>query len=90
MGYDSGPPGASASELLRLAEAGLGAAGAIRAATWGSARALGLDDVGSIEVGKRADLVVVDGDPLEDPSILLVPAGIRSVVQAGAIVAGPG
>ena len=43
MGYDSGPPGASANELVRMAEAGLGAAAAIRAATEGSATALGLD-----------------------------------------------
>ena len=51
MGYDSGPPGASAGELVRLAEAGIGAAAAIRAATQGSARALGLDDAGTVEIG---------------------------------------
>jgi len=87
MGYDSGPPGASATELVRLAESGLGAAGAIRAATWGSALALGLgEEIGTVEVGKRADFVVVDGDPMADPSILLDPARIWSVIQAGSPV----
>ncbi len=84
MGYDSGPPGASATELVRLAASGLGAARAIRAATWGSAQALGMgDEIGTVEIGKRADLVVVDGDPLADPSILLDPARIWSVLQGG-------
>jgi imidazolonepropionase-like amidohydrolase len=89
MGYDSGPPGASATELVRMAEAGLGAAAAITAATRGSARALGLDaDLGTLEVGKIADLLVVDGDPTDDPSILLDPSCIWLVVQAGRAVAG--
>ena len=28
------------------------------------------DEIGTVEVGKRADLIVVDGDPLEDISVL--------------------
>ncbi|HET8818069.1 MAG TPA: TRZ/ATZ family hydrolase [Xanthomonadaceae bacterium] len=56
--------------LLAKAVAGdptaLDAAGALRAATLGSARAMGLDtQVGSIEPGKQADLACVDLDPLE-------------------------
>jgi imidazolonepropionase-like amidohydrolase len=89
MGYDSGPPGASATELIRLAEGGLGTAAAIRAATWGSAQALGLGDrIGTVETGKVADLLVIDGDPLADPSVLLDRARIWLVVQAGRPVAG--
>jgi imidazolonepropionase-like amidohydrolase len=89
MGYDSGTPGASSTELVRMAEAGLGVAAAITAATSGSARALGLeDDLGTLEVGKTADLLVVDGDPTGDPSILLDPSRIWLVVQAGRAVAG--
>lgn len=89
MGYDSGPPGASATELVRMAEGGIGVAAAIHAATSGSAQALGLgDELGTIEVGRIADLLVVDGDPLVDPSILLEPARIWLVVQAGRSVAG--
>ena len=88
MGYDSGPPGASANELVRMADAGLGVAAAIRAATAGSACALGLTDVGTIEPSRVADLLVIDGDPLADPSVLLEPDRVRLVVQAGRVVAG--
>jgi imidazolonepropionase-like amidohydrolase len=84
MGYDSGPPGASATELVRLAESGLRVAEAVRAATWGSALALGLgDEIGTVEVGKRADLVLVDGDPLADPTQLLDPTRLWSVIRGG-------
>ena len=56
--------------LLAKAVAGdptaLDAASALRAATLGSAKAMGLDaQVGSIEVGKQADLACIDLDPLE-------------------------
>jgi imidazolonepropionase-like amidohydrolase len=91
MGYDSGPPGATATELLRMAEGGIGTAAAIRAATSGSAQALGLaTEIGSVEVGKAADLLVIDGDPLADPAILLDPARRWLVLQAGRPVAGEG
>lgn len=88
MGYDSGPPGASARELVRLSEGGLGAMGAIRGATAGSAAALGLDDRGTVEVGRRADLLVIDGDPSADPTVLLDIDRIRLVVQGGRTVGG--
>jgi imidazolonepropionase-like amidohydrolase len=42
-------------------------ADAVKIATINSARSLGLEEeFGSIEAGKTADLVIVDGDPLED------------------------
>jgi imidazolonepropionase-like amidohydrolase len=45
----------------------LNGAAAARIATINSARSLGLDqEFGSIESGKRADLVILEGDPLED------------------------
>jgi imidazolonepropionase-like amidohydrolase len=91
MGYDSGPPGTSATELVRMAEAGIGTAAAIRAATAGSAQALGLlDETGTIEVGKTADLLVVDGDPSADPSLLLELQRISLVIKVGRPVAGEG
>jgi len=56
---------------------------ALRAATANGAELLRLPDVGTVEAGKRADLLLVDGDPVEDPPTLL---GRRSVWQAGAPV----
>jgi imidazolonepropionase-like amidohydrolase len=88
MGHDSGPPGENAIELVRMAEGGLGSTAAIRAATKGSATALGLDDVGVIEQGARADLVVIDGHPVDDARILLDRSRIRTVLKDGVVVAG--
>ncbi|QOC21974.1 PD40 domain-containing protein [Wenzhouxiangella sp. AB-CW3] len=54
-------------EMRLLAQGGMGNHEVLRSATLRSARYLGMDaDLGSLEVGKLADLVVVDGDPLED------------------------
>lgn len=54
-------------ELLALARAGIPAADVFRIATLNGARALGVDDrLGSIAVGKLADLFIIRGDPLED------------------------
>jgi imidazolonepropionase-like amidohydrolase len=83
LGYDSGPPGASANELLRLAEAGLSAIDALRAATTGAAAALGRPDLGRIAVGAPADLVAVDGRPDEDLAVLTRPESIVLVRKAG-------
>lgn len=53
-------------ELELLVDAGLSTVEALRAATSGAARAFGLGDRGVIEVGMRADLVLLSGDPVED------------------------
>ena len=54
-------------ELEIYVEAGMTPLEAIQAATIVSARAMGLDkDSGTVEAGKRADLILVDGDPLKD------------------------
>jgi imidazolonepropionase-like amidohydrolase len=68
LGTDAGVlvHGRNADELLALADAGLTAADALRAATVDAAALLGIREVGEIAVGKAADLVVVDGDPLDD------------------------
>jgi imidazolonepropionase-like amidohydrolase len=87
LGYDSGPPGSSVQELLRLMEAGLSTMEALRAATLGGAAALGRDDLGRIGVGCRADLVVVDGRPDEEPEVLTRPDAIRLVVGRGKVFA---
>ena len=53
-------------EMKLLVEAGLTPTEALRAATSAPAKAFGLDDRGRIAVGKRADLVLVRGDPTSD------------------------
>ena len=50
------------------------------AATSTAARAIGLNDRGIVAAGKRADLLVVEGNPLEDLSSL---ERVRAVFKAG-------
>ena len=67
-------------ELWSLGE-GLGNEGALRAATIDGAWYLGLErDLGSLERRKLADMVLVNGNPLED---LRTTADIVEVVQGG-------
>jgi imidazolonepropionase-like amidohydrolase len=68
-------------ELAALVAAGLAPADALRAATSTAARVLGRADLGEIAVGKRADLVILDGDPLRDIAQL---RRIHAVIVAGA------
>jgi imidazolonepropionase-like amidohydrolase len=57
---------------------------AIRAVTATAAELMGLADTGTLEPGKRADLLVVDGDPSVRVEALAEP---RLVLQAGRVVA---
>jgi tripartite-type tricarboxylate transporter receptor subunit TctC/imidazolonepropionase-like amidohydrolase/Tol biopolymer transport system component len=71
-------------ELEQLVAAGLTPAEAIRAGTSGAARILGADkDLGTIEVGRRADLVLLDANPLVD---IRNTRRIWTVVRDGRIV----
>lgn len=67
-GTDKAVPAHSFHRELELyVEAGLTPTAVIQLATLGSARVMGMDgEVGSIEAGKRADMILVDGNPLED------------------------
>ena len=56
-------------ELELLSEAGLSNVDILRGTTVDAAKELGLLDLGSIVPGKRADLVLVDGDPTKDISV---------------------
>ena len=88
MGHDSGPPGDDVIELIRMAEGGLSATQAIAAGTTGAARALGLTEVGLLAPGQRADLLVVEGNPLQDLAILRRPEHVWLVLKEGKPVAG--
>jgi imidazolonepropionase-like amidohydrolase len=88
-GHDWSPLSDLGIEILRMSHHGLGVVEALTAATRVGAQALGIDDVvGTIEVGKLADLVVVDGDPIADPSLLRRRERIWLVLQLGEPVAG--
>jgi imidazolonepropionase-like amidohydrolase len=66
MGTDSGvaPHGQNLRELELMAAGGMTPAAVLEATTRSAAQLLGVDgEVGTIEPGKRADLVVLDGDP---------------------------
>lgn len=70
-------------ELALLVDAGLTPAEALRAATVAPADAFRLDDRGRVAVGKRADLVLVRGDPTE---AIAATRAITAVWAAGARV----
>src|ERR1700753_2732135 len=72
-------------ELALLTEAGLSPVDALRSATVLAAQYWGLADRGVIAPGQRADLVLVDGDPLQDISAI---SQITAVWCAGFPVAG--
>ena len=94
IGYANEAPFAPASppygtslhhELALLTEAGLSPVDALRSATVLAAQYWGLADRGVIAPGQRADLVLVDGDPLQDISAI---SQITAVWCAGVPVAG--
>ena len=61
-----GPHGDNAREFVYMVEAGIPAATALQSATIRAAEVLGVDDQGVIETGKRADIVAMPGNPLDD------------------------
>ncbi len=55
------------------------------ATRWRRASASTSPQVGTLEKGRLADVVVVDGNPLDDIKVLLDPARIELVLKGGAI-----
>jgi imidazolonepropionase-like amidohydrolase len=79
--------GENARELEELVRAGMTPMEAILSATSVGADLLDMTDlVGSVEAGKYADLLIVDGDPLKDISILQDIDRIKMVMKGGEIV----
>jgi imidazolonepropionase-like amidohydrolase len=92
MGTDAATPynfhGHNAVELQLMADAGMTATQALTAATLNAARAIGWDAwLGSIEVGKVADMVVLRKNPLADLRALADASNIELVIQDGRVVA---
>jgi imidazolonepropionase-like amidohydrolase len=88
MGTDSGvtPHGRNLAELELMAKGGMAPAQVLAAATSSAAELLGVaGELGTLEPGRRADVVVVDGDPFELASL---GDRIAAVVKDGRLVAG--
>lgn len=86
FGTDSAvyPHGLNAHEFAVLVKVGLSPLGAIQAATMNAADLLGWSDrVGSLEPGKYADLIAVDGDPLANVSVL---ENVKFVMKGGSVI----
>jgi imidazolonepropionase-like amidohydrolase len=86
-GYDASSDeghGQNAREITAMTKLGLPPIEAIRAATASAADLMGWQDkVGSIEVGKYADLIAVAGDPLIDITEL---EHVKFVMKGGVVI----
>jgi imidazolonepropionase-like amidohydrolase len=91
LGSDCGAPftpnGTNAKEMEFFVRYGATPMQAIEAGSRIAAEVLGIaDKAGTLEAGKEADLIVVDGDPLKDITLLQEVKKIAMVVQAGKVV----
>lgn len=78
--------GINARELQYLVEAGMSPMQALQAATGWAAECLGLaHEIGTVTPGKYADLVAVDGDPLQDITFLQDPQCLKLVLKEGTV-----
>jgi imidazolonepropionase-like amidohydrolase len=91
MGSDSGEHGLGGSmvEIELMVKAGMTPLEALSASTLRAAECLRVDNlVGTVEPGREADLLVLDGDPLADITVLQRREQLELVLQAGRPVAG--
>lgn len=94
MGTDAGTPfnhhGENAQELERMVALGMTPMEAIVASTAAAARLIGIhDSVGTLTRGKEADLVVLQGNPLQRIDVLRDRDKILGVMRGGRFVCGP-
>lgn len=85
VGTDFFPGPDNAMELQMLTELGMSPMAVIQAATKVNAEIIMRDDLGTIEPGKLADLIVVSGDPLKDITLLCDPENVKLVMQGGEV-----
>lgn len=86
FGTDSGvyPHGRNAEQFQLIVDAGMTPLVAIRSATLVAADLMGLgDEVGVVDLGFRADLIAVEGDPTADVSVL---TDVRFVMKGGEVL----
>ena len=82
-----GPHGDNAREFIYMVEAGMPASVALQAATVRAAEVLGVDDQGVLEPGKRADVIAMPGNPVEDINAVME---VDFVMKDGRIYRRPG
>jgi len=85
FGTDTGvsPHGDNAKEFVYMVEAGMPAYEAIKSATVAASDLLRISDqYGTLEAGKMADIIAVEGNPLEDVSIL---QDVKFVMKDGVV-----
>ena len=90
MGTDAGTPynrhGVNALELqYMVTEAGISPADALVFSTRNGTDLMGVTDRGTIADGKAADLLIVDGNPVEDVAMAALVANHRMVVKNGVV-----
>lgn len=79
--------GENAKELVSCVELGMKPMDAIISATKNAAKAVGLESqIGTIEEGKIADIIVVDGNPLKNIGVLQEEKKIKMVMKEGKII----
>ena len=88
LGTDSGVylHGDNGREFAALVAEGIPPAHALKMATIFAADLLGVDDRGVIAEGKRADLIAVAGNPLEQITVM---EDVRFVMKEGVVYKGP-
>ncbi|MCP4023671.1 MAG: amidohydrolase family protein [Desulfobacteraceae bacterium] len=91
MGTDAGTPfnfhGKNRIEIPLLVRHGLSPMEALIAATKTASQVLGMEnEIGTIEVQKKADLVLVKGNPIDDIDILFKPDVIVQVMKDGQLI----
>ena len=92
MGTDAGALGHAQNtrELVYMVQAGMTPMQSIVASTRMGAQLLGMGDtLGTLEPGRLADLILIDGDPLADISVVADPARVKLVMKDGVVYKSP-
>jgi imidazolonepropionase-like amidohydrolase len=89
MGTDAGvfAHGRNAEELIHMTDIGMSPMAAIESTTRIAAENLGIGETtGTIEPGKDADLIALNGDPIADIKVLGDPSNVTDVWKLGRLV----